>query len=255
MRHVFRVLSPLVLALSLAAPASALTKTEALHLFDRVAAKLQYEMLADAGRLLLRATLWFLRRRRERLPIARVLEIFRPGLAAIEGELPAILAPEDRAAFEASALGLANQGVPVPLARRMAGLDALYATLDVTEVALAQSKGIRPLAALHFALVGELGLGWFAEKIARLPTDTPWQALARNALRDDLASQQRALTASVSQLSPGSEDVPAMLATWREHYAPAIARLKAMIEELRRAGPLDLAVLSVLLRELRGIAA
>ena len=46
-----------------------------------------------------------------------------------------------------------------------------------------------------------------------------------------------------------------MLANWREHYQPAIARLKSMIDELKRAGPLDLAVLSVLLRELRGISA
>src|SRR6185437_10986075 len=161
---------------------------------NRVDAKLQYEMLVDAGRLLLRATLWCLRRRRERLPIARVLEIFRPGLAAIVGA-------EDRAAFEQAALRLANQGVPTPLARRTAALDALYAALDVTEVAIAQSKGVQALAALYFALVGELELGWFARKIALLPTDTPWQALERNALRDDLASQQRALTASVSQLS------------------------------------------------------
>ncbi|HXS51584.1 MAG TPA: NAD-glutamate dehydrogenase [Usitatibacter sp.] len=222
---------------------------------NRVDAKLQYEMLVDAGRLLLRATLWFLRRRRERLPIARVLEIFRPGLAAIEGELASILGAEDRAAFEQAALRLANQGVPTPLARRTAALDALYAALDVTEVAIAQSKGVQALAALYFALVGELELGWFARKIALLPTDTPWQALARNALRDDLASQQRALTASVSQLSPGSQDPAAMLANWREHYQPAIARLKSMIEELKRAGSLDLAVLSVLLRELRGISA
>lgn len=41
MRHFSRVLSPILLALSLSAPASALTKMEALHLFDRVAAKLQ----------------------------------------------------------------------------------------------------------------------------------------------------------------------------------------------------------------------
>ena len=32
------------------------------------------------------------------------------------------------------------------------------------------------------------------------------------------------------------------------------ARLKAMTEELKRSGTLDLAVLSVLLRELRGLA-
>jgi glutamate dehydrogenase len=222
---------------------------------NRVPAKLQYEMLIDAGRFLLRATLWFLRRRRERLPMARVLEIFRPGLAAIERELPGILTAEDRRAYEAAAVRLADAGVPRDLAQRLAGLDSLYATLDVTEVALAQNKRVEAVAALYFALVGELELRWFAEKITLLPTDTQWQALARNALRDDLASQQRALASTVSKLSPGTEDVATMLAAWRERYAPAIARLKAMTEELKRGkAPLDLAVLSVLLRELRAIA-
>ena len=95
---------------------------------------------------------------------------------------------------------------------------------------------------------------WFAEKITQLPTDTNWQALARNALRDDLASQQRALTATVAKLSPDADDPAQMLAAWHERYAPAIARLKAMTDELKRLGTLDLAVLSVLLRELRALA-
>ena len=110
------------------------------------------------------------------------------------------------------------------------------------------------MAALYLALVGELELRWFADRITQLPTDTNWQALARNALRDDLASQQRALTSTVAKLS-GSSEPDAMLASWRERYAPAIQRLKSMIEEMKRQqGSLDLAVLSVLLRELRSLA-
>jgi len=101
--------------------------------------------------------------------------------------------------------------------------------------------------------VGELELRWFADKITQLPTDTPWQALARNALRDDLSSQQRALTSTVARLSE-AQDPAAMLAAWKERYAPTIGRLKTMTDELKRAGTLDLAVLSVLLRELRALA-
>ena len=50
------------------------------------------------------------------------------------------------------------------------------------------------------------------------------------------------------------EEPAALLETWKERYAPSIARLKAMTDELKRGGTLDLAVLSVLLRELRGLA-
>jgi glutamate dehydrogenase len=220
---------------------------------NKVAAKVQYEMLTEVGRLVVRGTLWFLRRRRERLPIAQVLEIFRPGIDALCRRLPAILSAGDRMAWNSSVAQLIGVGVERELAESVASLGALYAALDVTEVAMDQKKSVESLAALYFALVGELELRWFGEKITSLPTDTTWQALARNALRDDLASQQRHLTASVSRLTE-SDDAETMLALWREHYAPPINRLKAMTEELKRSGAVDLAVLSVLLRELRAAA-
>jgi glutamate dehydrogenase len=221
---------------------------------NKVPSAVQSEMLIEAGRLVLKATLWFLRRRRERLPIAEVLAIFQPGLAAFRAGLPAILSGVDRESFEATARRLAGKGVPQELARDMAGLDALYSVLDATEVARETERPLEAIARLHFALAGDLELHWFAERITALPTDTPWQALARNALRDDLASLQRLLTMHVAKLSPRSADPAAMIAVWKDRYAQPIARLEAMRGELKRAGPLDLAVLSVLLRELRGLA-
>ncbi|MBK7661458.1 MAG: NAD-glutamate dehydrogenase [Betaproteobacteria bacterium] len=221
---------------------------------NRVPSSLQSEILIEAGRLVLRATLWFLRRRREKLPIAQVLEIFQPAVAAFGESLPGILAADDRASWEAMAKRLAGQGVPEILARRLASLGSLYAVLDATEVAVGEKRPVESVASLYFALAGDLELRWVGERITALPTDTSWQALARNALRDDLAAQQRALTAAVVKLSAPDAGAPAMLAAWKDRYAQPIARLGAMREELKRAGPLDLAVLSVLLRELRALA-
>ncbi|HXF79588.1 MAG TPA: NAD-glutamate dehydrogenase [Usitatibacter sp.] len=221
---------------------------------NKVPAQLQYEMLIDVGRLVVRATLWFLRRRREKMPIAEVLEIFKPGVVSIGKLIPAVLAPSDRLAFDKSVERLTSQGVPAALAARYAGLEGLYAVLDSTEVAVEQKRAMEVVGSLYFALVGELDLRWVAEKITQLPTDTSWQAAARNALRDDLASQQRTLTATVAKLSPGVDDPGKMLAAWKERYASALARYRAMLEELRRLPNLDLAVLSVLLRELRALA-
>jgi glutamate dehydrogenase len=221
---------------------------------NKVPAQLQYEMLLEAGRLVVRATLWFLRRRREKLPIADVIGIFRPGLAALRQKLPRLLSESDRIAWEATIQRLTAKGVPQELAVKLANLEALYGVLDVTEVALEQKKAIEPIAALYFALAGELELRWISEKISQLPTDTSWQALARNALRDDLAAQHRAITSVVAKLAPEETDPQKMLAAWKERYAPAIMRLKNMVEELKRAPSLDLAVLSVLLRELRALA-
>jgi glutamate dehydrogenase len=221
---------------------------------NKVPAQLQYEMLLEAGRLVVRATLWFLRRRRERMPIAEVIKIFRPGLAALRRELPALLSPSDRVAWEATIQRLTDKGVPQELASRLANLEALYGILDVTEVAVEQKKAHESIAAVYFALSGELELRWISEKISQLPTDTSWQALARNALRDDLAAQHRAITSAVAKLAGEETDPQKMLAAWKERYAPTLMRLKNMTEELKRVPSLDLAVLSVLLRELRALA-
>jgi glutamate dehydrogenase len=149
---------------------------------------------------------------------------------------------------------LEAEAVPRKVAEKVTSLGALYAAFDVTEIALEQKKPVQAVASLYFALVGELELRWFADRITQLPTDTSWQALARNALRDDLSSQQRALTTTVAKLSD-LQDPAAMLALWKERYAPAIGRLRVMTEELKRGGAtLDLAVLSVLLRELRTLS-
>ena len=221
---------------------------------NKVPAALQTQMLIDAGTLVTRATLWFLRRRRERMPIAEVLEVFQPAVGALSAQLPAIFSQGDREAWEAYAAKLKEKGVPAPLAERLASLGALYAALDLTEVAIEQKRDLGVLASLYFSLVGELQLRWFAEKITQLPTDTPWQALARNALRDDLSTQQRALTTSVAKMAADSKDPAAMLAAWKERYAGALGRLASMTDELKRGGSIDLAVLSVLLRELRSLA-
>jgi glutamate dehydrogenase len=221
---------------------------------NKVPAALQNQMLTDAGGLVLRATLWFLRRRRERLPIEDVIKVFEPAVGSLRSRVPAILSSGDRMAREEYVEGLESKGVPQPLAERLGSLAALYAALDLTEVAIELKRDPSLLAALYFELVGELQLRWFAEKIGQLPTDTPWQALARNALRDDLSSTQRALTTALAKMSPDSSDPVAILAAWKERYASALTRLASMTEELKHAGSLDLAVLSVLLRELRSLA-
>ena len=220
---------------------------------NRIPARVQADMLIDAGRLLLRATLWFLRRRREKLPIAEVLKIFRPGADKLRSELASLLNEGDLQALRAQQARLEAAGVPAPLAERVAGADALYAALDIVEAASEQGVEVDLLARIYFDLAGRLELRWLAAQIAMLPGETQWQALARNALRDDLTHQQRLITARVAILSPGSRDARTMIVAWLEHNILPLARLSEMLQEFKTGPAPDLAMLSVVLRELRGL--
>ncbi len=211
----------------------------------------QSEMLIDAGRLVLRATLWFLRRRSERMPMANVLEFFAPGVATIAKRLPAFLSADDLAALQTAETHLVKLGVPAALATSVARADAMYSVLDIVETSLDTKRPVELAASVYFALVGKLKLRWVAAQVSSLPADTHWQSMARAAMRDDLANLQRQLTTGVLTLSPSINDAGGLISAWESHHAKALARMYEVVDDLKKARETDLAMLSVLLRELR----
>ena len=216
-----------------------------------VPAATQSEMLIDIGRLVLRATLWFLRRRGERMVIADVIEFFSPGVATISNRLAEYLSREDLAAVQASEARLVAQAVPASLATSVARLDAMYSVLDIVECAKELGRPVELAAQIYFATVGKLGLHWVASQVTALPTDSHWQAMARAAMRDDLASLQRQLAAGVLKYSPKVSDPVQLMATWEAHHAQSLARMRDVMDDLKKARETDLAMQSVMLRELR----
>jgi glutamate dehydrogenase len=211
-------------------------------------------MLIDAGRLVLRATLWFLRRRAERMPIADVLQFFAPGVATISKRLRDFLAPQDLAALEAREAQVEGHGVPAILASEVARLDAMYSVLDIVENAKELNRAVELAAQVYFALAGKLDMRWIAGQVTALPSDTHWRAMARAAMRDDLANLQSQLTACVLKLSPSVENPVDLVAAWETHHDKALAHMRDVMADLKSVRACDLAMLSVLLRELRMLA-
>ena len=169
-----------------------------------VPAEVQLELQAEGRKMIERSALWFLRNRRQPLDIAATVSHFAPGIASLAQELPKLLAPADSDALDRLAERFTAAGVPAELATRVASLDALFSGLNVIEVATACGETVEAVAAVYFALGYKLDLHWLRDQIAKLPAETHWQTLAQGALRDDLYSEQRELTAEV--LKPGTED-------------------------------------------------
>ena len=84
--------------------------------------------------------------------------------------------------------------------------------------------------------------------------DNNWQGLAREAFRDDLDWQQRAITVSLLQMVDAPQDIEARTALWLEQHAHLVARWRAMLAELRAATSVDYAMYAVAGRELFDLA-
>jgi glutamate dehydrogenase len=136
----------------------------------------------------------------------------------------------------------------------VASLDALFSGLNVVEVATTCGETVEAVAGVYFALGHRVDLQWLRDQIANLPDETHWQTLAQGALRDDLYSEQRELTAQV--LKPGTEDrdANALIDAWLEENRASMARANAILADLKEADTLDIAMLSVALREIRNLS-
>ena len=136
-------------------------------------------------------------------------------------------------------------GAGKDLAARVASLDALAPALDVVQVA-GGTDVLPEVAAVYFGLGTALELDWLRDRIAALPRDDRWQALARAALGDDYARERAALTAEA--ISAGGLDA------WTARHRPAVDRFLLVVDDIRSglATP-DLATLSVAMREARAL--
>jgi glutamate dehydrogenase len=211
----------------------------------------QASMVIELGRLVLRATMWFLRSRRLAEPIADTIGCFGPAVAALaQREVARRTAVEGGNSHQQDRRWI-DAGVPAQLAHRVACAQPMVAALDIMETAEAVAQPIERVADVHLAIGEHLGLNRVRQLIAALPSDGYWEGRAKAALGDDMASLQQALTAEALRLSVDGGDP---LARWSAHSGGALERVQRLLGELAEVRNADLAMLSVALRELRNLA-
>ncbi|GAA0529996.1 hypothetical protein GCM10009545_35580 [Saccharopolyspora thermophila] len=214
---------------------------------------LRTEMFHDLQRFCQQGALWFLRHRRPPVDIAAEVDFFRRQIRQLAPVLPAALAGKQAEAVQRRRAELTGHGVPGVLAGRIAVLGPLAASLDVVEIA-GDRRDVGFVAAVYSALDVALGMDWLQEQIVELPSESHWELLAKISLRDDLFAQRRRLTsAALGRYVPGLS-AGEVVEDWVAANSAAVRRCAATLQQLRGAGRLDVAMLSVALQDLRNLA-
>lgn len=220
----------------------------------KVSADVQLELMDELMRLGRRATRWFLRARRNEQNAARDVAHFGPHLAALGLKLDELLSGEIRETWQTRYQAYVEAGVPELLARMVAGTTHLYTLLPIIEASDVTGQDPADVAKAYFAVGSALDITWYLQQISALPVENNWQALAREAFRDDVDWQQRAITISVLQQGNGTLDVETRLELWMEQHEGMIERWRAMLVEIRAASGTDYAMYAVANRELLDLA-
>jgi len=221
----------------------------------QVAAATQTQLLLRGRRLVERATRWFLRGSDRVQDTAALVSRYAPNASQLGQELFDWVAPSTLEHLQTQMQEWLERGVPEPLAARAARLDEVLAALDLTHVAERADVSLQQAAAAYFNVAERIDLGWLREQIVHLPRETHWQSLARAALRDDLfAAHSELASAVLAGVAGRACDELDAVETWVLANAQSIRRCAAVIADASGNSNPDLAMLSVAMRELRGLS-
>jgi glutamate dehydrogenase len=216
-------------------------------------------VVLESRRLLDRASRWFLTNRPQPLAVNAAITRFAGPVRALRTRLPELLLGRERAEMQDAARQLRADGVPDALALEAASLLAGYGLLDVVELVELADREKEPrepveVARLYYALSEHLGINLALTAVSCLERGDRWHSLARLALRDDLYGSLRAVTLdALREASPGTP-VDEAIAQWESANASRLLRARPALDQILTGERLDLATLSVVSRELRGLA-
>ncbi len=229
--------------------------TDAVEALDnKVPAAVQTRLYLDFRRLLDRCSRWFVQHRPDGVEVAREVTAFAEPVRTLLGRLPQFLQGEERARCAALADGLVEAGLPEELAERTSTLIPALGLLDVVELSRETGEKAQSVAELYYATSEHFGIDNLLIRVAALPLDDRWDALARAAVRDDLYTTLTDLTHTVQRSTDASLSAPERLAAWTEGAGAALQRVQTSLpSESDLDSAAGLAPVSVAVRGLRSL--
>ncbi len=225
------------------------------NLDSKVSAETQLQMLLTINRLVEYCTYWFLRYGQMPLQVTQLAALYQPAINELRRKLPKILtAPQLKAMTEAAA-ELEGKGVPAELAQTVAASRRLAMACDVVFVAEQTGAAIEQAGIVYFALADLLHGDWLRSQARGLKINSSWQQKAVDALLSDLYDMQRAIAVKVLR-TPQARGKSAhdAMAKWQAEYAGQLQGLHSLIADLGSQQDLDLSMLLVAARMLKGLA-
>jgi len=216
---------------------------------NHIDSEVQSQLMSKLMRMVRHATRWIIRRHRDQLDCASLIEKYKESLHAVKGNLPKLLSEQSLQQRQLELTNAKQEGVPAPLADRLTSTEQSYALLNIIDVASKSKIDPQLAAQVYFYSEEKLKLTNIAAQLNLLPVDSVWQSLAREAMRDDLEWQQKRITKAIL-LVLKDKDVTKAYTDWQTEHQSLADRWHKMIDALTAISVPEFSMCQVALREL-----
>lgn len=217
---------------------------------------LQLKMFYESRRTLTRMSIWFLKTYGASLDVGELVQHYRPGLKNFTDNIAEILPTSLQQEVAKRCLSFSGGDAKLNdvngLATRAGQLKILSSACDIVRLTeQIQGGTVIDLGRLYHRLSERFQLDRMRSIANRLMTsEGMWNRLALGALIDDLWGLQFQLTREIAQ-GQAMPDLNQAFDSWLQAREPIIKRIESMLADFSNLPTLDLAMLSVVTRELR----
>ena len=212
---------------------------------DRVTLIIEYKTSMDLHKniqtLLEDLTLWLLNQHKGQ-PIQTMVDQYQKPIAIYYSKLSNLLPQEAKHRLNTQAGELIAMGMEAETSLRFSQLEFLYHGLDVARVARECETKVITAAQIWYQLYEKFQGDWLNQAITNLPIKDQWQRKARGSLKQEFEASLAQLTQAVIVGSQGQE--------WELQNQALIERCLATLSELQSNTNINLAMLSVAVREI-----
>lgn len=222
-----------------------------------VPAQVQLKAMREIAHLSEHGITWFLTRLGRDMDVNEDSKDFSAGIETLAQSLDELLTGELRETIKQRKNSFVQDGIPEELARKIALMPVLSSACDIIRISSEQGTDMKNTARTYFELGKRFHLDWMRQKARYLPREDHWQSEAANGLMDQLYSSQAGMTVRILRdINGKGQKLPkgsSMVDIWAEKHAHHLKQLDGLFVDLRRAGTIDLTMLTVAEQRLRSL--
>ena len=223
----------------------------------KVPAQVQLKAMREIARLAEHGITWFLTRLGREMDIEADSKGFSDGIKELTKNLNKLVTKNLKTSIDQREAGFVQDGIPKSLAYKIALMPVLSSACDIIRISSEQDTDLKNTARTYFELGHRFNLDWLRQKARYLPSDDYWQGEATNGLIDQLFGTQAGMTVRILRDMNGkatkAPSGQSLLDSWVEKHGANLQQLDSLFADLKRAGAVDLTMLTVAEQRLRSL--
>ncbi len=213
----------------------------------------QYGMLFNLRGLLNLSSRWFLHGNYLKQDLEEVIKHFSTRIEILEKIIPDLMSGQTHQYLNTLIENFVHVGLPQEAAKRIAGYRAIYAALNVIQVATTHHYDLVDTAKVYFLGGERMNLVWFRDHLTKDTSEGHWNALARLTIRDELDISQRNLTVAIMKEGKKHTDPNRLMDAWFKENKHAIHRWEKILAMLHSSSNVDYTMFFIAIRELSAV--